>query len=268
MLLTCLSIRQHLLSCATSSGLPQSSECVSKLYAGLSEVFCDGCRQIHGCKARASIPTTACSLTAATSSLLVRPQGLGMPTESPGLLLVCLHACCRNKECEEQPLDLWPHCFQGALCQSLAHELHGLRASCWASLSPWWLICHCGVPSWQCTYASVHGILTLPWHQSTRLNNEVHMDTRRHHHLESHGTQVRCVASPLPEAVGYQVAIALDPCSGFLFLAGYVVLSICNLTLILILGLMDTDVAPKQPSNSAYSNAVPPHTQPTYPPRG
>ena len=50
--------------------------------------------------------------------------------------------------------------------------------------------------------------------------------------------------------------------------AGYVVLSICNLTLILILGLMDTDAAPKQPANSAYSNSVPPHTQPTYPPRG
>ena len=54
----------------------------------------------------------------------------------------------------------------------------------------------------------------------------------------------------------------------FSFLAGYVVLSICNLTLILILGLMDTDAVPKQSANSAYSNSVPPHTQPTYPPRG
>ncbi|CAK0786098.1 hypothetical protein CVIRNUC_009311 [Coccomyxa viridis] len=57
-----------------------------------------------------------------------------------------------------------------------------------------------------------------------------------------------------------------DRCN--VIIAGYVVLSICNLTLILILGLMDTDAAPKQPANSAYSNSVPPHTQPTYPPRG
>lgn len=68
-------------------------EHLSKLYAGLSEAFCDGCRQIPGCKARALIPTTACSLTAATSSLLVRPQRLELSTESPVLLLVYfLHA--------------------------------------------------------------------------------------------------------------------------------------------------------------------------------
>ena len=108
------------------------------------------------------------------------------------------------------------HCFQGAFCQSLVHELHGLRASCWASLSPWWLICHCGVPSWQCVYASVHGIPRSPWHQIRRLNDEVHMDTWKLCYPESHCTRVRCVASPLPEDVGYQVAIALDPCSGFL----------------------------------------------------
>ena len=176
-LLTCLSIRQHLLSCATSLELPQMLEHLSKLHAGLSEAFCDGCRRIPGCKARASTPTTACSLTAAMSSLLVRPQELGMPTESPGPLLVSLHACCRNKGCGGYPLDLWPHCFQGAFCQSLAHELHGLSASCWASSSLWWLDCHCGVPSWRCVYASMHGIPRSSWHQSRRLNDEVHMDT-------------------------------------------------------------------------------------------
>lgn len=177
MLLTCLSSRQHLLSCATSLGVPQIIEDLSKLYAGLCEAFCDGCRQIPGCKARASTPTTACSLTAAMSSLLVRPQELGMPTESPGLLIVCLHACCRNKECREHSLDLWPHCFHGAFCQSLAHELHGLSASCWALLSPWWLTCHRGVRSWQCVYASVHGIPRSLWHQGRRLNDEVHLET-------------------------------------------------------------------------------------------
>ena len=84
-----------------------------------------------------------------------------MPTESPGLLLVYLHACCCNKASGKHPLDLWSHSSRGTICQSLAHELHGLSASCWASLSSWWLICHCGVPSWQCVYASVHGIPRL-----------------------------------------------------------------------------------------------------------
>ena len=123
MLLTCLSIRQHRLSCATSLGLPQILDHQSKLCAAVSEALCDGCRQIPGCKARASTPTTACSLTAAMSSLLVRPQELGMPTESPGLLFVCLHACCCIKACGKHPLDLYSHCSRGAVCQSLAHEL-------------------------------------------------------------------------------------------------------------------------------------------------
>lgn len=50
--------------------------------------------------------------------------------------------------------------------------------------------------------------------------------------------------------------------------AGYITLSICNLLLILILGLSDSEPATKQPANSAYSNSPPPHTTPTYPPRG
>lgn len=57
-----------------------------------------------------------------------------------------------------------------------------------------------------------------------------------------------------------------DRCN--VIIAGYITLSICNLLLILILGLSDSEPATKQPANSAYSNSPPPHTTPTYPPRG
>lgn len=50
--------------------------------------------------------------------------------------------------------------------------------------------------------------------------------------------------------------------------AGFIALSIINLLLILVLGMSDAEATPKQPANSAYSNSPPPHTTPTYPPRG
>ncbi len=51
--------------------------------------------------------------------------------------------------------------------------------------------------------------------------------------------------------------------------AGYTLLSICNVLLIIVLGFIDeagTKIA--LPQQSAYSNSPPPHTVPTYPPRG
>ncbi|CAL5226996.1 g9886 [Coccomyxa viridis] len=57
-----------------------------------------------------------------------------------------------------------------------------------------------------------------------------------------------------------------DRCN--VLIAGFIALSIINLLLILVLGMSDAEVAPKQPANSAYSNSPPPHTTPTYPPRG
>ena len=87
---------QHLqtgLLCAPFIRLLWIVQYLSMLYPKLFEASCDGCRQIPGCRARASTPTTACSLTAATLSLLVRPQRLELSTESPVLLLVyLLHA--------------------------------------------------------------------------------------------------------------------------------------------------------------------------------
>ncbi|BDA49350.1 hypothetical protein COCOBI_13-4620 [Coccomyxa sp. Obi] len=67
----------------------------------------------------------------------------------------------------------------------------------------------------------------------------------------------------------------LDPYYGLyttrdnVIIAGYVLLSICNVLLIIVLGVMD-EAATKitLPQQSAYSNSPPPHTVPTYPPRG
>lgn len=51
--------------------------------------------------------------------------------------------------------------------------------------------------------------------------------------------------------------------------AGYVLLSIFNGLLIIILGVIDEEGTKiTLPQQSAYSNSPPPHTVPTYPPRG
>lgn len=51
--------------------------------------------------------------------------------------------------------------------------------------------------------------------------------------------------------------------------AGYILLSICNVLLILVLGFIDeAGTKITLPQQSAYSNSPPPHTVPTYPPRG
>ncbi|CAL8464230.1 g3765 [Coccomyxa elongata] len=67
----------------------------------------------------------------------------------------------------------------------------------------------------------------------------------------------------------------LDPYYGLyttrdnVIIAGYILLSICNVLLILVLGFIDeAGTKITLPQQSAYSNSPPPHTVPTYPPRG
>ncbi|KAK9919148.1 hypothetical protein WJX75_009724 [Coccomyxa subellipsoidea] len=52
-------------------------------------------------------------------------------------------------------------------------------------------------------------------------------------------------------------------------ISGYVLLSIFNVLLIIVLGFVDeAGTKITVPQQSAYSNSPPPHTVPTYPPRG
>ncbi|EIE24916.1 hypothetical protein COCSUDRAFT_47007 [Coccomyxa subellipsoidea C-169] len=67
----------------------------------------------------------------------------------------------------------------------------------------------------------------------------------------------------------------LDPYYGLfesrcnVLISGYVLLSIFNVLLIIVLGFIDEEGTKiSVPQQSAYSNSPPPHTVPTYPPRG